>query len=300
MASTAGNPSLLEAIVLGLVQGLTEFLPISSTAHLRITPELFGWPDAGAAYTAVIQLGTTLAVIIYFWKDIVHVLAALLKAIQTKSWLGTPEARLGWGVILGTIPIAVVGLALKKIIETHFRSLYVIASSLIVLAIVLFIVERRAKHARTVTDITLRDSLVVGGWQTLALIPGASRSGTTLTGALLLGFKREDAARFSFLLSIPATTLAGIFELKHFFEAPEKPWLALIVGTVVAFASGLAAIAWLLKFLKTRTTLVFVVYRIVLGLVLFALLAAGILKAQSGIENVTPETKTAPAKQVND
>lgn len=287
---------------MGLVQGLTEFLPISSTAHLRIVPEFFRWPDAGAAYTAVIQLGTTLAVIIFFWKDIVRVLIAMVNALKAKQPMATPDARLGWGVILGTIPIAIVGLALKKVIETHFRSLYVIASSLIILAIILFIVERRAKHARTTGDITLKDGLVVGGWQTLALIPGASRSGTTLTGALLLGFKREDAARFSFLLSIPATTLAGLFELKHFFEAQEKPWLAIIVGTVVAFISGWASIAWLLKYLRTRTTAVFIVYRIALGLLLFGLLFAKVLKPQSGLENVSPDNHHAPPveKQVND
>ncbi|MBJ6760016.1 undecaprenyl-diphosphate phosphatase [Myxococcaceae bacterium JPH2] len=287
--------SLLEAIVLGLVQGLTEFLPISSTAHLRIAPELFGWPDPGAAYSAVIQLGTVAAVLIYFRKDIVELGAAFFRGLWRREPFGTQESRLAWYVLVGTLPIGLLGLGLKKLIETQFRSLYVIACSLILLALVLLYVERRASHRRTVADMTWADGIAVGLWQALALIPGSSRSGTTLTGGLSRGLKREDAARYSFLLSIPATGLAGLFELKHLLQATERPSaVALWTGTLVAFVSGMAAIAWLLKFLRTRTTMVFIVYRVVLGVVLLVLLKMSVLQPMSGVENV--DTAKSPLK----
>lgn len=277
--------SLLHAIVLGLVQGLTEFLPISSTAHLRIVPALFGWEDPGAAYSAVIQLGTVAAVLIYFRGDIVSLTAAFFRGLLQRQPFGTVESRLAWFVLIGTLPIGLAGLAFKKSIETSLRSLYVISTSLIVLALILFFVERAASHKRTLADMRWTDGLIVGLWQALALIPGSSRSGTTLTGALSLGLRREDAARYSFLLSIPATTLAGVFELKHLLEATERPsTLALVTGTLVAFASGWAAIAWLLNYLRTRTTLIFIVYRVGLGALLLVLLQAGILRPLSGVE----------------
>ncbi len=289
--------SLLEAVVLGLVQGLTEFLPISSTAHLRITPELFRWPDPGAAYSAVIQLGTVVAVILYFWKDVLKLGAAFFRGLVARAPFGTLESRLAWYVLLGTLPIGLLGLAFKKAIETSLRSLYVVALALILLAVVLFVVERAASHRRTLQELTLKDGLFIGACQALALIPGASRSGTTLTGGLVLGLKREDAARYSFLLSIPATALAGLFELKHLIQAPERPsTLVLVVGTAVAFASGMAAIAGLLRFLRSRTTLVFVVYRIALGTILLVLLSKGVLKPSSGLENVTPEPTAAGSR----
>lgn len=271
--------SILEAVVLGLVQGLTEFLPVSSTAHLRIVPALLGWDDPGAAYSAVIQLGTVVAVLLYFAKDLVRLSRAFVQGLVAKQPFGTEDSRLAWYVGLGTIPIGVFGLAFKKSIETSLRSLYVISGSLIILALVLFAAERLASHRRTLADMTLKDGLIIGFWQALALIPGSSRSGTTLTGGLSLGFNRADAARYSFLLSIPATTLAGIFELKHLLEAAEAPSTAvLVVGTLVSFLSGLAAIWGLLRFLRSRSTLVFVGYRIVLGLVLIGLLQAGVLQ----------------------
>jgi undecaprenyl-diphosphatase len=287
--------SLIEAIVLGLVQGLTEFLPVSSTAHLRIVPELLGWKDPGAAYSAVIQLGTVAAVLIYFRRDLVNLTTAFFQGLMRRQPFATLESRLAWFVLVGTLPIGICGLAFKKYIETSLRSLYIISGSLIVLAIILFIVERVASHQRTVADMRWRDGLIIGGWQALALIPGSSRSGTTLTGALSLGLKREDAARYSFLLSIPATSLAGIFELKHLLEADSRPsTMALATGTLVAFGSGLAAIAWLLRYLRTRSTMVFVVYRVVLGLTLIGLLQAGVLKPLSGVENLADQE--APAK----
>ena len=296
--------SLLQAIVLGLVQGLTEFLPISSTAHLRIVPELLGWPDPGAAYSAVIQLGTVAAVLIYFRKDLVTLGGAFFQGLLKRQPFATLESRLAWFVLVGTLPIGLCGLAFKKTIEGSLRSLYVFSGSLIVLAIILFIVERMASHKRTLADMRWQDAIIVGLWQALALIPGSSRSGTTITGALSLGLRREDAARYSFLLSIPATTLAGVFELKHLLEATERPSaLSLWVGTLVAFGSGMAAIAWLLSYLRSRTTLVFVVYRVALGVLLLVLLQAGKLKPMSGVENidVPPEPgKQQLEKQVTD
>ncbi len=283
--------SLLQAIVLGLVQGLTEFLPISSTAHLRIVPELFGWPDPGAAYSAVIQLGTVAAVLIYFRKDVVALLRAFFQGLARRQPFATTESRLAWFVLVGTLPIGVCGLAFKKTIETSLRSLYIISGSLITLAVILFIVERMASHKRTLEDMRWRDGILVGLWQALALIPGSSRSGTTLTGALSLGLRRADAARYSFLLSIPATSLAGLFELKHLLEATERPsTLALVVGTLVAFGSGWAAIAWLISYLGKHSTLIFIVYRVALGLLLLGLLHQGVLHPQSGLEN----TDTSP------
>ncbi|HYO67077.1 MAG TPA: undecaprenyl-diphosphate phosphatase [Archangium sp.] len=287
--------SLLQAIVLGLVQGLTEFLPISSTAHLRIVPELLGWPDPGAAYSAVIQLGTVAAVLIYFRHDIVTLLRAFFQGLVRRQPFATTDSRLAWFVLIGTLPIGICGLAFKKTIEGSLRSLYVISGSLIVLALILFVVERLASHKRTLDDMRWRDGLIVGLWQALALIPGSSRSGTTITGALSLGLRREDAARYSFLLSIPATSLAGIFELQHLLEATERPsTMALVTGTLVAFASGWAAIAWLLSYLRKRSTLIFIVYRVVLGVVLLVLLNQGFLRPMSGVENV--DTSNKPLK----
>lgn len=296
--------SLLEAVVLGLVQGLTEFLPISSTAHLRIVPELFGWRDPGAAFSAVIQLGTVAAVVIYFRKDLVRLVSAFFRGLVNRAPFATLDSRLAWFVLIGTLPIGIVGLLAKPLIETQLRSLYVISGALIVLAVILFWVERKASHARTLEQMTLTDGVMIGLWQALALVPGASRSGTTLTGGLALGLRREDAARYSFLLSIPATTLAGVFELKHLLEAGNKPpALALWVGTIVAFISGMAAIAGLLRYLRSNTTMVFVGYRILLGIALLGLLAGGVLKPQSGLENVADEEqpeKTPVENQLND
>jgi undecaprenyl-diphosphatase len=270
--------SLLEAIVLGIVQGVTEFLPISSTAHLKIVPALLGWADPGAAYSAVIQLGTVAAVLVYFAKDLVRLTRAFIAGLIARAPFGTEDSRLAWFVGLGTIPIGILGLLFKKRIEGELRSLYIIAGSLIVLAIVLLIIERTASHKRTLPEMTLRDGLIIGAWQALALIPGSSRSGTTITGGMSLGFNRESAARYSFLLSIPATSLAGIFQLKELLQAAERPSMAaMVVGTAVSFAVGMAAIAGLLKYLRTRSMMVFIVYRIVLGVALIALLTAGVL-----------------------
>ena len=289
--------SLLEAIVLGLVQGLTEFLPISSTAHLRIAPALLGWEDPGAAYSAVIQLGTVAAVVLYFRQDLARLGRAFAGSLLRRTPLESPESRLAWFVAVGTVPVGAAGLLFKDVIETQLRSLHVIAASLVVLAGALYLAERRASHRRGLSEMTLRDGVVVGLWQALALIPGSSRSGTTLTGGLFLGFKREDAARYSFLLSVPATTLAGLFELQYFFHASSRPPVAaLVLGTAVAFGTGLLAIAGLLRYLRTRTTLLFVGYRLVLGVLLFGLLGAQVLHPQTGLARGNPpvHARSAP------
>ena len=245
---------------------------------MRIVPELLGWGDPGAAFTAVIQLGTLLAVFVYFWKDIVRV---------TKSWVAglrepakrNDDYRLGWAVFYGTIPVVILGLLLKDLIGDEFRSLYVIAATLIGLALLLGVAEKTAKHVRPLSDVKATDGWVVGIFQALALVPGVSRSGSTITGALFLGFDRETAARLSFLLSVPAIFLAGVFELiseRHEIAAlGTGPVLA---STLAAFVSGYASIEFLLRFLRTRSTLVFIVYRIILGVILLALIARGVLK----------------------
>lgn len=276
---------LLRAVVLGLVQGITEFLPISSTAHLRITPELFGWQDPGAAFDAIIQLGTVAAVLVYFRRDIVQLLRAWVDGLQRRDLLGTTESRLAWFVLVGTLPVVVLGFLFKHAIETSLRSLYVVAGSMIVLALVLAAAERTARHSRQLGDMTWKDGWLIGLWQALALVPGSSRSGTTLTGGLWRGLRREDAARYSFLLSIPATTAAGLFELRHLRHASTPFTMTeLGVAAMVAFVSGMLAIGGLLRYLRTRTTLVFVVYRLLLGALLLALLTSGRLRPDAGLE----------------
>jgi undecaprenyl-diphosphatase len=274
-----GRMDLLQAIVLGIVQGLTEFLPISSTAHLRLVPALLGWPDPGAAVTAVIQLGTLLAVLLYFWRDLLQITVAFFTGIARGKPFEETNAKLAWLIGVGTIPIAVCGLLFKDFIKGGARSLWVIAGSLILLAIILAIAERVASRVKEIDDISWTEGLVVGIAQALALIPGSSRSGTTITAALFAGMTREAAARYSFLLSVPAVLLSGLYELYEI--APElgsmNP-LAILVATAVSFVFGYASIAFLLRFLKTHSTFVFVGYRIVLGLVLVALLAAGVVQ----------------------
>jgi len=284
---------LLRAVVLGLVQGITEFLPISSTAHLRITPELFGWQDPGAAFDAIIQLGTVAAVLVYFRRDIVQLLRAWVEGIQRRDLLGTTESRLAWFVLVGTLPVVVLGFLFKHAIETSLRSLYVVAGSMIVLALVLAAAERTARHSRQLGDMTWKDGWIIGLWQALALVPGSSRSGTTLTGGLWRGLRREDAARYSFLLSIPATTAAGLFELRHLRHASTPFTVAeLGVAAAVAFVSGMLAIGGLLRYLRTRTTMVFVVYRLLLGALLLALLTSGRLRPDAGLEHGEPAARS--------
>jgi undecaprenyl-diphosphatase len=261
----------IQAIVLGLTQGITEFLPVSSTAHLRIVPALFGWQDAGAAYTAVLQLGTLAAVVGFFLRDLVAMIRAWLDPQRRNS----PEARRLLYMIVGTIPVGVAGILFKHAIEGPLRSLAVIAASLIVVAIVMGIVEKVAPHRRGLDDLTMRDALLIGLGQALALIPGVSRSGITLVCAMSLGLRRDAAARFSFLLSVPAVAAAGIFELPKVLRTPGLAGAPLVIGLLVAAVSGYLSIAWMLRFLRTRTTMPFVVYRLAMGVALVAAIAAG-------------------------
>jgi len=263
------------AALLGLIQGLTEYIPVSSTAHLRVLPALLGLPDAGAAYTAVIQLGTLAAVLVYFAKDLIALPGAMLRAP------GTPEGRLPWMLALGTVPIVILGLALKKHVETDLRSLYVIAGALVAVGIVMAIIDQTAGKTgnRPLSSLTYTDALYVGLAQTLALIPGVSRSGSTICMALLLGFARSDAARFSFLLSIPAVAGAGILEArKALVELGPDAIPAIAVGTGVAAVTGYATIAWLLRWLGSHQLAGFAFYRIACGAALLAALAAGYLR----------------------
>jgi undecaprenyl-diphosphatase len=266
----------LQAIVLGLVQGLTEFLPISSSGHLRIVPAFFGWEDPGAAFTAVIQLGTMAAVLLYFRADLWRIATAWLRSLRDSSLRGEIDARMGWYIILGTIPIGVLGLAFKDPIETKFRSLELIGASLIVFGLVMLAAEKASRRDRLLRDINARDGFVIGCAQALALVPGVSRSGATISAGLLLNFDRAAAARYSFLLSIPAVVTSGLFELRHAGEG-NLPIGATALATLLAFISGYASIAFLLRYLERHSIGVFVVYRVVLGVVVIALASAGLI-----------------------
>jgi undecaprenyl-diphosphatase len=269
---------LLQAIVLGIVQGLTEFLPISSSGHLRIVPAMVGWDDPGAAFTAVIQLGTMAAVVLYFRADLIRIARAWLASLRDASRRSELDARLGWYLIFGTVPIVIFGVAFKDQIENGARDLYLIGSMLIVFGIVLLVAEKVSRRERDVSSLTRRDAIVVGFAQALALVPGVSRSGATISAGLVLGLDRVSAARFSFLLSIPAVVLSGLYELKDVVGGSAKGSVGIAptaVATVLAFITGYAAIALLLRFLTTHTTGVFVVYRVLLGAAVLALVASG-------------------------
>jgi undecaprenyl-diphosphatase len=270
----------LQAVVLGVIQGLTEFLPISSSAHLRIFPELFGWGDPGAAFTAVVQIGTELAVLIYFWRDIWRIASTWLKSLFRPEYRGQLDARMGWFIILGSVPIVILGIALKDTIETEFRSLWIIGTMLIVMGIVLGIADKVGSTEKTLKQLTLRDAIFMGLAQALALIPGVSRSGATLSMGRFLGYDRETATRYAFLLAIPAVIGAGVFQLKDIPNGENLyGWGPTIVATVVSFIVGYAAIAWLLRYVTTHSYTPFVIYRIVLGVATLALVATGVIAA---------------------
>lgn len=268
--------SWFEAIVLGVVQGLTEFLPISSTAHLRIVPAFAGWDDPGALFTAVIQLGTMLAVVIYFWKDLVRIAAGWGGSFRRPELRGTLDARMGWYIVLATIPIGVFGLIFNNQIETGARNLYLIGVVLIVLGLILMAAEMVGRKTRKLEDVTRTDAIWVGLAQAMALVPGTSRSGATITAGLFLGMEREAAARFSFLLSIPAIVLSGLYGLSELISGQEDVGFgALAISTVFAFVVGYLSIAFLLRYLARHSTIIFVVYRVVLGAVVITLTATG-------------------------
>jgi undecaprenyl-diphosphatase len=267
--------SAVEAIVLGLVQGLTEFLPISSSGHLRIVPAFLGWEDPGAGFTAVIQLGTMAAVLIYFRADLWRIALAWLRELRTPIRRASTDARLGWFIVLGTIPISIFGIAFSSQIESGARDLYLIGSALILFSFVMMLAEHVGTRKRFLDGMNGRDGLFIGFAQALALIPGVSRSGATISAGLLRGFDRVAAARYSFLLSIPAVVLSGLFELRKVGEEGSPGVAATVIATLVAFVTGYVAIAWLIRYLGTHSLRIFIVYRIALGALVLALAAAG-------------------------
>ncbi|MFI1966318.1 undecaprenyl-diphosphate phosphatase [Streptomyces pathocidini] len=281
--------SWFESFILGLVQGLTEFLPISSSAHLRLMAAFADWHDPGAAFTAITQIGTETAVLIYFRKDIARIVSAWCRSLFDKSMRGDHDAKMGWLVIVGSIPIGVLGVTLKDQIEGPFRDLRLTATTLIVMGIVLGIADRLAardedggrhravRERKTLADLGVRDGLIYGFCQAMALVPGVSRSGATISGGLLMGYTREAAARYSFLLAIPAVLASGAFELKDATEGGHISWGPTIFATVIAFVVGYAVIAWFMKYITTKSFMPFVIYRIVLGILLFVLIGAGVL-----------------------
>lgn len=281
--STAGNAVVgwLEAAILGVLQGLTEFLPISSSAHLRILgPLLPSGADPGAAFTAITQLGTELAVLIYFRHDIVRILSAWWASLWRRGGPPDPDARMGWLIIVGTLPIAVLGLLLKDFIEGSLRNLYITATMLIVFGVILGVADRVGRKQRALRELTPAHGLLFGLAQALALIPGVSRSGGTITAGLLLGYTREAAARYSFLLAIPAVMASGFYQLAKSWGMP-GPVAAgpTLLATVVAFAVGYGVILGFMRFISTRSFMPFVYYRIGLGVLVLILLQRGVLQA---------------------
>lgn len=281
MTDPATTMSWLQVIVLSIVQGLTEFLPVSSSGHLRIVSELFWGEDAGASFTAVIQLGTELAVLVFFAKDIWRILTGWFAGLADKTKRGF-DYRMGWMVIVGTIPVGLAGVLLKDLIRENFRNLWITATVLILFSLVFILAERTGKKTRGFEQLTMRDAIVMGLWQCLALIPGVSRSGGTISGGLFLNLDREVATRFSFLLAIPAVLASGLFSLPDAF-APQAgqaaTGLQLFVGSAIGFVVGYISIAWLLKFVSNHSFAWFAAYRIPLGLIVMVLLGTGVMAA---------------------
>lgn len=268
-----------QAIVLGVLQGLTEFLPISSSAHLLIFGTLSGWGDPGAAFTAVTQLGTEAAVIVYFAKDIWRIVTTWVKSLYTPELRGNIDARMGWYVIVGTIPIGFFGYLFKDQIETAARNLWLVSTVLIVFGIVLGVADRYGRQNKTLGDLTIRSGLIFGFGQALALIPGVSRSGATISTGRALGFDRPSATRYSFLLAIPAVVLSGLFEALSIGEDPAASWGPTIVATIIAFVVGYSVISWLLRYVSHGSFMPFVIYRVALGSFMLVLLATGVVAA---------------------
>ncbi|MFF7533439.1 undecaprenyl-diphosphate phosphatase [Streptomyces bobili] len=281
--------SWFESLILGLVQGLTEFLPVSSSAHLRLTAAFSGWEDPGAAFTAITQIGTEAAVLIYFRKDIGRIVSAWSRSLFDKTMRKDHDAQMGWLVIVGSIPIGVLGVTLKDQIEGPFRDLRITATMLVVIGIVIGIADRLAardenggrhrapKQRKGLENLSVKDGLIFGLCQACALIPGVSRSGATISGGLFMGYKRESAARYSFLLAIPAVLASGVFELKDAMEGGHVAWGPTGFATVIAFVTGYAVIAWFMKFISTKSFMPFVYYRVILGIVIIVLVATGAL-----------------------
>ena len=273
--------SLFEAIIFGIVEGITEFLPVSSTGHLTILERLLGYDiqsPAMTAFTAFIQIGATLATVLYFRKDIWRVLTSWLAGVAGGP-KNNPDYRMGWAVIVGSLPIAVVGLLFKDSIETALRSLWFVAAGLLLWSAVMWLAEKQAKQIRKETSTTRKDTLFVGAMQCVALIPGVSRSGATISGSLFLGFDRITATRLSFFLSIPALLAAGVLQgITRAGDIDQQiGWAPTIVATIVSFVVAYMAVAWLLKYIATHSFKNFIVYRVILGGVLVVLLVSGVL-----------------------
>ena len=270
----------VEAVVLGVVQGLTEFLPISSSAHLRVVGEAFGWDDPGAAFTAITQIGTEAAVLLYFRHDIWRILTAFFASLGGRR-KGDPDARMGWLIIVGSLPIGILGLLFQEDIETTFRDLRIVATALIVFSLVLYTADRVGAKTRQLDQLTVPHGIGYGFAQALALIPGVSRSGGTITAGLFLGYTRAAAARYSFLLAVPAVLASGFYqaydELSGDTTGAGVSWGPTILATVIAFGVGLTVIAWLLRYLDRGSFTPFVVYRIALGVLVLVLVFAGVL-----------------------
>lgn len=273
--------SWLQVVVLSVVQGLTEFLPISSSGHLAIVSRLFFSGDAGASFTAVSQLGTEAAVLVYFFGDIVRILKAWFNGLFVRAHRDNPDYRLGWYVIIGSIPIGVLGVLFKDAIRSEVRNLWVIATAMLVFSAVIAAAEYYGRQNRHLAQLTWRDGLLVGLAQCLALVPGVSRSGSTISAGLFLGLDRPLAARFGFLLAIPAVFASGLFSLPDAFHPVNEGMSAtgaqLIVSVIITFVIGYAAVAWLLRFLAHHAMYWFVGYRVVLALTLMALMGAGVV-----------------------
>lgn len=274
--------SILEAVVLGLIQGLTEFLPVSSSAHLRVFAAFFDWPDPGAAFTAVSQIGTELAVVLYFRKRVWAVISVWCRSLVDRELRSDMNARMGWYIILATIPIGILGLLLEDQIEGVFRDLRLIALTLIVFGLILGAVDRYMRRRNELEDLTLKRGLTFGLFQTLALVPGVSRSGATITGGRLLGFTRPAAAEFAFLLAMPAVFASGLYQLLDIGGDEYAGWGATLVGTLVAFVIGYVVIAWLMRFISTHSFMPFVVYRVALGVLILVLVFTGVLAPAGG------------------
>ena len=269
----------LEALVLGVVQGLTEFLPVSSSAHQSIVGQFFGGTDPGAAFTAITQLGTEAAVILFFRHEIALIIRNWFLALFGRIPRDDPEARMGWLVIIGSVPIVVLGLLFQNAIDSALRNLWITAAMLGGFGLVIGVADRLARNVRPLESLTWGHGIVYGLAQSLALIPGVSRSGATITAGLALGYRREAAARYSFLLAIPAVVGSGLFELAGVGSEPVPPaWGPIALATVIAFVIGYAVIAWLLRYISTHTFGVFVIYRVALAVVVVVLLLTGVLQ----------------------
>lgn len=280
--------SVWEAIILGLVQGLTEFLPISSSAHLRVTSELLGIGDAGSAFTAITQLGTEAAVIVFFWRDIVRIIKNWALSLAGKIPRNDADAKMGWWIILGSLPIVICGLLFERAIDSTLRSLWFVGSMLIIFGILLGVADYYAAHRKDLSALNARDGLMYGAAQALALIPGVSRSGGTITAGLLMGYSRQAAARYSFLLAIPAVVGSGGYKLLKSFKSDENiDIVPTFAATIVAFAVAIVIIKWFMHYISTRSFLPFVIYRVCLGIIILLAVGIGLLPAGGEVSAVS-------------